>query len=78
MLNILQWRIILFLNGFIRFYDGTKYLVFFGREKYNAIYDRIRYVIGLKSGITSFFSIIQISKLIQMIICLWRGTDLDL
>ena len=33
--------------GFIRDYDGTKYLVLFRLEKYDAIYDRIRYLIGL-------------------------------
>ena len=39
------------LNGFIRDYDWTKYfniLVFFGVEKYDAIFDRIG---GLKSSI---------------------------
>ena len=29
--------------GFIRAYDGTKYLVLFGPEKYYDIYNRIRY-----------------------------------
>ena len=59
------------VNGFIRDYDGTKYLVLFGLEKYDAIYDRIRYLIGLKSGITYIFLIImQKSKLIQMMNCL--------
>ena len=38
------------MNGFIRDYDGTKYLVLFDLKKYNAIYDKIRYLIGLKSG----------------------------
>ena len=36
--------------------DGTNYLVLFGLKKYDAIYDRIRYLMGLKSGITFFFS----------------------
>ena len=40
----------------IRDYDGTKYLVLFGLEKYNAIYGRIRYLVGLKRGITHVFS----------------------
>ena len=44
------------VDGFIRDYDGTRYLVLFGLEKYDAIYDRIRYIIGLKSGITCGFS----------------------
>ena len=36
----------------IRDYDRTKYLVLFGREKHNAILDRIRYLIVLNTGIT--------------------------
>ena len=42
------------VNGFIRDYDGTKYLVLFGFQKfmviYLTIYDRIRYLIGLKAA----------------------------
>ena len=30
-------------NGFIRDYDGTRYLVLFSPGKYNAIYNRIRF-----------------------------------
>ena len=41
---------------FIRIYDGTRYLTLFGSEKYDAIYDRIRYLISLKSSITYIFS----------------------
>ena len=44
------------VDEFIRVYDGTKYLVLFAPEKYDAIYDRIRYFITLKSGITYIFS----------------------
>ena len=43
-------------DGFIRDYDGTRYLVLSGLEKYKAIFDRIRYLIGLKSGIRYVFS----------------------
>ena len=43
------------IEGFIRIYDGTRYLTLFGSEKY-AIYNRIRYLICLKSGITYIFS----------------------
>ena len=39
-------------DGFIRIYDETKYLTLFGSEKNEAIYNRIRYLISLKSGIT--------------------------
>ena len=31
------------IDGFIRIYDRTRYLTLFGTEKYEAIYDRIRY-----------------------------------
>ena len=39
------------IGGFIIVYDGTRYLVLFGSEKYSYIYNRIRYLIGVKSGI---------------------------
>ena len=39
------------IDGFIRVYDGSRYLVLFGREKYDFIYNRIRYLIRVKSGI---------------------------
>ena len=48
----LIFRKLLGIDGLIRNYDCTEYLVLFGFQKYNAIYDRIRYLIGLKSGIT--------------------------
>ena len=58
------------IGGLIRIFDGTKYLTLFGSENYDAIYDRIRYLISLKSGITYIFSILQKSRLILMILCL--------
>ena len=36
-------------DGFIRIFDGTRYLTFFSSEKYDAIYNKIRYFINLKS-----------------------------
>ena len=36
------------VNMYIRNYNGTKYLVLFGSEKYNAIFNRIRCLIRLK------------------------------
>ena len=42
-------------DGSIRDYDGTKYSVLFGLEKSNAIDDRIRCLIGLKSILDIFF-----------------------
>ena len=36
------------LDGFIRVFHGTRYLVLFGPEKCDAIYNRIRYRISKK------------------------------
>ena len=44
------------VDGFIKEYDGTKYFMLFCPEKYDAIFNRIRYLIVLKSGITYFDS----------------------
>ena len=44
------------IDGFIRRYDGTRYLVLFGPKKYDEIYDRFRHAVGLISGIIFFFS----------------------
>ena len=44
------------IYGFIRVYDGTSNLVLFGAEKFDFIYNRIRYLIGIKSGITYVIS----------------------
>ena len=34
-------------------YDRTKYLILFGPGKYDISFDRIRYFIGLKGGLTN-------------------------
>ena len=58
------------IDGLIRVYDKTRYLVLFGVEKYDFIYNRIRYLIGLKSDITYVSIIImQQSKLTNLILC---------
>ena len=44
------------VDRFIRNYDRTRYLVLFGSEKYDAIYNRIRYLESQKSGIIYVFS----------------------
>ena len=41
-------------NSFIRVYDGTRYWILFRPEKYDAIFNRIIYLIGVKSGITYY------------------------
>ena len=43
-------------DGFIRVYDGTRYLVLFGSKKHYFIYKRIRYLTGIKSDITYVIS----------------------
>ena len=43
-------------DGFIRIYNGTRYLTLFGSEKYDAIYSRIRYLTSQNSDITYIFS----------------------
>ena len=57
--------------GGIRIYDGTRYLTLFCTRKYDAVYDRIRYLKGLKSSIIYiyifFLTILQKSKLAFMI-----------
>ena len=42
------------IHGFTRFHDGRSYLVLIGSEKYNAIYNRIRFL--SKRGIAYVFS----------------------
>ena len=43
------------IDGSIRIYGGTRYLTLFRSEKTEAIYNRIRSLISLKSGITNIF-----------------------
>ena len=50
------------VDGFIRVYDGTRYLVVLGPEKYDSIYNRIRYLISQGSGITYVFFFIIMLK----------------
>ena len=40
------------MDGFIKIYDGIRYLILFASERYNAIYDRISYLISGISGST--------------------------
>ena len=55
------------IDAFIRVYDGTRYSVLFGPERCDAIYNRIRYIIGQKSGITYAVITKEESKLIHII-----------
>ena len=55
------------IDGIIRIYDGTRYLTLFGPEKYDAIYNRIRYLLSQKVTSPIFLlTILQKSKLILM------------
>ena len=40
------------IDGFIRVYNGTRYLVLFSPEKYDFVCNSIIYLINQKSGIT--------------------------
>ena len=44
------------IDAFIRVYDGTKYLVLPESEKYDFIYDRIIYLVTVKSDIAYVIS----------------------
>ena len=44
------------IDGSIRVYDGTRYLVWFGSEKYDYTYKEIRYLISLKSVVIDIIS----------------------
>ena len=40
------------IDGFNRVYDGTRYLVLFAAEKVGFTYNRIRYLMAVKNGMT--------------------------
>ena len=44
------------VDGFVRVYDGTRYVVLFGPEKHDVIFNRLRYLLSQKSGITYVLS----------------------
>ena len=44
------------IDVIIRIYDGNRYLVLYGIEKYDAIYNRTRYILNKKSSVTYVFS----------------------
>ena len=56
LLTFLLITIVLLIAISIRIYDGTRCLVLFGNEKYDFIYNRVRYIISVKSGITYIIS----------------------
>ena len=40
------------IDGFIKIYDGVRYLVFFVSGLYDVIYNKIRYLISVKGCVT--------------------------
>ena len=44
------------IDGFIRVYDRTRYLILFGSQKYDYIYNRIRYLLFEKGVIADIIS----------------------
>ena len=44
------------VNGFIRDFGGFEHLILFSLEIYDVIYDRMRYLIIFKSGISCIIS----------------------
>ena len=59
------------IDEIIRIYDRRRFLKLFSTKRYDAIYDKIRYLLSIKSGITFTIShYLQRSKLILMILCL--------
>ena len=44
------------VDGYITKYDKTRYLALFHSEKFDRIYNRIRYRIRLRSNISSVYS----------------------
>ena len=61
------------IDGFIGFYNGTRYLVLFDPKKCDTIYNRVRYLTSQKVVLHMLFLIIlQELKLIHMIHCLQK------
>ena len=46
------------VNGFVKGYDGTRYLILFGPEKYQTIYNGIRYLLSQKKVLLHMFILI--------------------
>ena len=44
------------IDGFIKIYDGTRYMVLFGPERYDEIYNWIKYIIREKRGVAYIIS----------------------
>ena len=56
------------IDGFARVYDKTRYLVVFGNEKYDFIYNRIRYFISIKVDLHDSLPLAKITTFYNFII----------
>ena len=63
------------IDGFIRIYGKTQYLTLLGSENYDAVYNRIRYLITLKNSIIFFLTILQKSNFEFMILYYRKKID---
>ena len=62
------------LDLFVKVFDGARYLVSFGGEKYDLVSNRIRYFIGVKMILHMLFLIImKKSKFIHTILCPYKN-----
>ena len=50
------------IDRFIKIYDGIRYLVLFASERYNATYNRIKYVMIKKNGSELIHIILYLQK----------------
>ena len=57
------------IDGIIRIYNRSRYLILFGNKKCDAIYDKIRYITSIKSGntytISPYFAKIKVDFIIS-------------
>ena len=44
------------IDEIIRIYDESRYIILFGKKKYGALYNKITYLVSIKSGITYIIS----------------------
>ena len=59
------------IDGFIKIYDGIRYLVLFGSKRYDATYNRIRYLETKKMILQILLALIlQESELVHIILYL--------
>ena len=65
------------IDGFIKIYDGVRYVLLFRSEQYDAIYIRIRYLISQKMVSQIIAIILQELELIHIIYTYRKNTNLS-